>query len=122
MSLAFLQGNKFKEAEEVFGTLLNEEKAPLKPDQKMFHMMIYMHKKAGNYEKARKILALMAEQGVPQSTITYNSLISFETNYKEVSKIYDQVNFTELSGLFHIPWLGFKLHPIIPMLSICCFR
>lgn len=64
----------------------------LKPDQKMFHMMIYMFKKAGNYEKARKLFAEMAARGVPQTTVTYNSLMSFETNYKEVSKIYDQVN------------------------------
>lgn len=85
------QGNKFKEAEELFQSLLNNEKSPLKPDQKMFHMMIYMYKKAGNYEKARKTFAIMAEQGIEQSTITYNSLMSFETNYKEVSKIYDQV-------------------------------
>lgn len=87
-----LQANKFKEADEVFRTLLDEKKSPLKPDQKMFHMMIYMHKKAGSYEKARKLFALMAERGITQSTVTYNSLMSFETNYKEVSKIYDQVN------------------------------
>lgn len=92
----FVEGNKFKEAEEVFETLLNKEKSPLEPDQKMFHMMIYMQKKAGNYEKARKVFALMAERGVPQSTVTYNSLMSFETNYKEVSKIYDQM---QRSGL-----------------------
>ncbi|KAJ6303303.1 hypothetical protein OIU77_017227 [Salix suchowensis] len=92
----FVEGNKFKEAEEVFESLLNREKSPLEPDQKMFHMMIYMQKKAGNYEKARKLCALMAERGVPQSTVTYNSLMSFETNYKEVSKIYDQM---QRSGL-----------------------
>ncbi|KAG2258410.1 hypothetical protein Bca52824_077704 [Brassica carinata] len=87
----FVEGNKFKEAEEVFETLLDEKRSPLKPDQKMYHMMIYMYKKAGNYEKARKVFASMAEKGVPQSTVTYNSLMSFETNYKEVSKIYDQM-------------------------------
>ncbi|EEF29795.1 pentatricopeptide repeat-containing protein, putative [Ricinus communis] len=92
----FVEGNKFKEAEEVFETLLDEEKSPLKPDQKMFHMMIYMHRKAGNYEKARQIFALMTQRGVPKSTVTYNSLMSFETNYKEVSKIYDQM---QRSGL-----------------------
>ncbi|KAL0805767.1 hypothetical protein Bca101_098258 [Brassica carinata] len=81
----FVEGNKFKEAEKVFETLLDEKRSPLKPDQKMYHMMIYMHKKAGNYEKARKVFASMAEKGVPQSTVT----IAFET-YKEVSKIYDQ--------------------------------
>lgn len=86
-----LQANKFKEAEEVFHSLLNEEKLPFKLDQKMFHMMIYMYKKAGSYEKARKTFALMAERGIEQSTVTYNSLMSFETNYKEVSNIYDQV-------------------------------
>lgn len=87
----FVEGNKFKEAEEVFETLLDEKRSPLKPDQKMYHMMIYMYKKAGNYEKARKVFASMKEKGVPQSTVTYNSLMSFETSYKEVSKIYDQV-------------------------------
>ncbi|XP_050272164.1 pentatricopeptide repeat-containing protein At3g59040 isoform X1 [Quercus robur] len=92
----FVEGGKFKEAEDVFETLLDEEKSPLKPDQKMFHMMIYMHKKARNYEKARKVFALMAERGVQQSTVTYNSLMSFETNYKEVSKMYDQM---QRSGL-----------------------
>lgn len=95
VELVLVQGCKFKEAEEIFETLLNEEKSRLKPDQKMFHMMIYMYKKAGSYEKARKIFALMAERGVQQSTITYNSLMSFETNYKEVSKVYDQVKITE---------------------------
>lgn len=91
-----VQGSKFKEAGEIFETLLNEEKSQLKPDQKMFHMMIYMYKKAGSYEKARKIFALMAERGVQQSTVTYNSLMSFETNYKEVSRIYDQVKISEI--------------------------
>lgn len=106
-----MQGDKFKEAEEVFNNLLDDEKSPLKPDQKMFNMMIYMYRKAGSYEKARKTFALMAERGIEQSTVTYNSLMSFETNYKEVSNIYDQVKlniypstFTESvidSGFFH---------------------
>ena len=86
-----LQGNKFKEAEEIIETLLNEETSPLKPDQKLFHMMIYMYRKSGSYDKARKITALMAERGVKKSTVTYNSLMSFETNYKEVARIYDEV-------------------------------
>ena len=89
--LIHLQGNKFREAEELFDNLLNDENSPLKPDQKMFNMMIYMHKKAGSYEKARKTFALMAERGIQQTTVTYNSLMSFETDYKEVSNIYDQV-------------------------------
>lgn len=88
---AFVEGDKFEEAEEIFDTLLNEESSPLRPDQKMFHMMIYMYKKAGSYEKARKIFALMAERGVKKSTVTYNSLMSFETNYKEVANIYDEM-------------------------------
>lgn len=87
----FVESGTFKEAEAIFETLLNEEKPPLKPDQKMFHMMIYMHKKAGSYEKARKLFAMMPKRGVQQSTVTYNSLMSFETNYKEVSKIFDKV-------------------------------
>ena len=62
-------------------------------------MMVYMHKKAGSYEKARRLFALMVERGVPQSTVTYNSLMSFETNYKEVSRIYDQVKFVKLFDL-----------------------
>ncbi|XP_073114037.1 uncharacterized protein [Elaeis guineensis] len=85
------EGDKFKEAEEVFESLLKEERAPFKPDQKMFHMMIYMYKKASNYDQARKIFAQMSERGIPQSTVTFNSLMSFETNYKEVSSIYDQM-------------------------------
>ncbi|KAK7280623.1 hypothetical protein RJT34_25688 [Clitoria ternatea] len=93
----FVQGNKYAEAEEVFNNLLDDEKSPLKPDQKMFNMMIYMYKKAGSYEKARKTFALMAERGVEQSTVTYNSLMSFETNYKEVSSIYDQMQRADLS-------------------------
>lgn len=57
----------------------------------MFHMMIYMYKKSGDYDKARKLFALMNERGIQQNTVTYNSLMSFETNYKEVANIYDQV-------------------------------
>ncbi|GAB2285044.1 hypothetical protein Dimus_019500 [Dionaea muscipula] len=87
----FVEGNKFKEAEEIFESLLNDEKSSIKPDQKLFHMMIYMHRKAGSYEKACKILSLMAERGVQQSAVTYNSLMSFETSYKEVSHIYDKM-------------------------------
>lgn len=86
-----LQADKFEVAEEIFETLLNNESSPLRPDQKMFHMMIYMFRKARNYGKARKIFALMAERGVQRSTVTYNSLMSIETNYKEVSNIYDEV-------------------------------
>lgn len=87
----FLQGDKFEAAEEIFDTLLNDESSPLRPDQKMFHMMIYLFRKARNYEKARKMYALMAERGVQRSTVTYNSLMSFEKSYKEVSSIYDEV-------------------------------
>ncbi|XP_021751966.1 pentatricopeptide repeat-containing protein At3g59040-like isoform X2 [Chenopodium quinoa] len=87
----FVEGNKFEEAEQIFENLTNDEKSPLKPDQKMFHMMIYMHKKAGSYEKAHKLFCLMAERGIQRSTVTFNSLMSFETNYKEVSRIYDQM-------------------------------
>uniref|UniRef100_A0A1D1YGG3 Pentatricopeptide repeat-containing protein At3g59040 n=1 Tax=Anthurium amnicola TaxID=1678845 RepID=A0A1D1YGG3_9ARAE len=87
----FVQGNKFTEAEAIFQTLLSDERSPLKPDQKMFHVMIYMYKKAGNYDQARKIFAQMADRGIPMSTVTFNSLMSFETNYKEVSNIYDEM-------------------------------
>ncbi|KAM2538560.1 hypothetical protein TB2_023995 [Malus domestica] len=79
----FVEGCKFKEAEEIFETLLNEEKSPLKPDQKKVDMMIYMYKKGGSYDKARKMFAVMSERGVPQSTITINSLISFENNTRK---------------------------------------
>ena len=57
----------------------------------MFHMMIYMYKKAGDYAQARKLFTQMSERGIPLSTVTFNSLMSFETDYKEVSSIYDQV-------------------------------
>ncbi|GFZ14363.1 tetratricopeptide repeat (TPR)-like superfamily protein [Actinidia rufa] len=87
----FVEGDKFEEAEVIFETLLNEKSSPLRPDQKMFHMMIYMFRKAGSYAKARKIFALMAERGVQRSTVTFNSLMSFETNYKEVASIYNEM-------------------------------
>uniref|UniRef100_A0A6V7QWX4 Pentatricopeptide repeat-containing protein n=1 Tax=Ananas comosus var. bracteatus TaxID=296719 RepID=A0A6V7QWX4_ANACO len=87
----FVEGDKFKEAEAVFQSLLNDERSSFKPDQKMFHMMIYMYKKAGNFDQARKLFRQMAESGIPRSTVTFNSLMSFETDYKEVSKIYDQM-------------------------------
>lgn len=87
----FVEGDKFNEAQEVFEALMDMDAPPLKPDQKMFHMMIYMYKKAGKYEKARQLFSLMAERGIPQNTVTYNSLMSFETNYKEVANIYDQM-------------------------------
>lgn len=63
----------------------------------MFHMMIYMYKKAGDYDKARTLFALMNERGIQQNTVTYNSLMSFETNFKEVANIYDQVLETTIS-------------------------
>ncbi|WJX21593.1 hypothetical protein P8452_11002 [Trifolium repens] len=91
-----VEGNKFKEAEEVFDKLLHDEKSPLKPDQKMFNMMIYMYKKAGNHAKARQTFALMAERGIERNTVTFNSLMSFESNYKEVSNIYDQMQRADL--------------------------
>ncbi|KAI0491475.1 hypothetical protein KFK09_025735 [Dendrobium nobile] len=87
----FVEANKFEEAEAIFQNLLNEERASFKPDQKMFHMMIYMYRKAGNYNQARNIFSQMAEKGIPQSAVTFNSLMSFETSYKEVSSIYDQM-------------------------------
>ncbi|AQK50268.1 Calmodulin-binding transcription activator 2 [Zea mays] len=62
-------GDKYKEAEAIFEDLLNEKRTSFKPDQKMFHMMIYMYKKAGDYGQA---------------------------HYKEVSSIYDQMERTRL--------------------------
>lgn len=87
----YIQGDKYEEAEAVFESLLKEEMSPFKPDQKMYHMMIYMYKKAGNYKQAQKLFLEMAKRGIPRTTVTFNSLMSFETDYKEVSNIYDQV-------------------------------
>lgn len=92
----FVEGDKFNEAQEVFEALMDMDAPILKPDQKMYHMMIYMYKKAGKYDKARHLFSLMAERGVPQNTVTYNSLMSFETNYKEVANIYDQMQRADL--------------------------
>jgi pentatricopeptide repeat protein len=50
-----------------------------------------MYRKSGDYAQARKLFAQMSERGIPLSTVTFNSLMSFETDYKEVSSIYDQV-------------------------------
>lgn len=88
---SLVEGDKYKEAEAIFEDLLNEKRTSFKPDQKMFHMMIYMYKKAGDYAQARKLFAQMSERGIPLSTVTFNSLMSFETEYKEVSNIYDQM-------------------------------
>ncbi|KAM0858886.1 hypothetical protein ACQ4PT_047566 [Festuca glaucescens] len=88
---SLVEGDKYKEAEAIFEDLLNEKRASFKPDQKMFHMMIYMYKKAGDYTQARKLFAQMPERGIPQSAVTFNSLMSFEADYKEVSSIYDQM-------------------------------
>ncbi|KAK3122899.1 hypothetical protein QOZ80_8AG0619970 [Eleusine coracana subsp. coracana] len=88
---SLVEGDRYKEAESIFEDLLNERRASFKPDQKMFHMMIYMYKKAGYYTRARKLFAQMSERGIPLSTVTFNSLMSFETDYKEVSSIYDQM-------------------------------
>ncbi|KAK9050741.1 hypothetical protein SSX86_030291 [Deinandra increscens subsp. villosa] len=87
----FVEADKFDEAEEIFEAILTDEVSFLKPDQQMFHMMIYMYKKAGKSDKARKLFSMMNERGIPQTSVTYNSLMSFETNYKEVSNIYDQM-------------------------------
>ncbi|KAL6659432.1 hypothetical protein ACP70R_003472 [Stipagrostis hirtigluma subsp. patula] len=88
---SLVEGDKYKEAEAIFENLLSEKRASFKPDQKMFHMMIYMYKKAGDYAQARKLFAQMSERRIPLSTVTFNSLMSFETDYKEVSSIYDQM-------------------------------
>ncbi|CAO2189481.1 unnamed protein product [Urochloa humidicola] len=88
---SLVEGDKYKEAEAIFEDLLHEKRASFKPDQKMFHMMIYMYKKSGDYAQARKLFAQMSERGIPLSTVTFNSLMSFETDYKEVSSIYDQM-------------------------------
>ncbi|CAL5003545.1 unnamed protein product [Urochloa decumbens] len=88
---SLVEGDKYKETEAIFEDLLNEKRASFKPDQKMFHMMIYMYKKSGDYAQARKLFAQMSERGIPLSTVTFNSLMSFETDYKEVSSIYDQM-------------------------------
>ncbi|PWA43157.1 tetratricopeptide repeat (TPR)-like superfamily protein [Artemisia annua] len=88
----FVEADKFKEAEEIFETILTDEVSSLKPDQQMFHMMIYMHKKAGSNDKARRLFSMMKERGLQQTSVTYNSLMSYETNYKEVAKIYDQMH------------------------------
>ncbi|XP_062195706.1 pentatricopeptide repeat-containing protein At3g59040-like [Phragmites australis] len=88
---SLVEGDKYKEAEAIFEDLLSEKRASFKPDQKMFHMMIYMYKKAGDYAQARKLVAQMSERRIPLSTVTFNSLMSFETDYKEVSSIYDQM-------------------------------
>lgn len=106
-SVHLVQGNKFTEAEQIFENLTKDEKSPLKPDQKMFHMMIYMHRKAGSYEKAYKLFCLMAERGIHRSTVTFNSLMSFETNYKDVSRIYDQVRLKNKSSCCSPKKLGF---------------
>lgn len=88
---SLVEGDKYKEAEAIFEDLLSEKRTFFKPDQKMFHMMIYMYKKSGDYAQARKLFAQMSERGIPQSTVTFNSLMSFEGDYKEVSSIYDQM-------------------------------
>lgn len=79
-------------------------------------MMIYMYKKSGSHEKARQTFALMAERGIKKATVTYNSLMSFETNYKEVSNIYDQVKFKHRSIYFH------RIRDRVGILSfrLCC--
>lgn len=108
----------FKEAESVFESLLNEERSSFKPDQKMFHMMIYMYKKAGNYDQARRTFALMDERRIPQSTVTYNSLMSFETDYKEVSRIYDKVHYIYCACLF---FYLFRYPCIADLQPVCYF-
>ncbi|KAI3738120.1 hypothetical protein L2E82_28139 [Cichorium intybus] len=88
----FVEADKFQEAEEIFEAILTDEVSSLKPDQQMFHMMIYMYKKAGSNDKARRLFSMMNEKGLQQTSVTYNSLMSYESNYKEVAKIYDQMH------------------------------
>nr|XP_043611259.1 pentatricopeptide repeat-containing protein At3g59040-like [Erigeron canadensis] len=87
----FVEADKFQEAEEIFESILTDEVSSLKPDQQMFHMMIYMYKKAGSNDKARKLFSMMPGRGLQQTSVTYNSLMSYEANYKEVANIYDQM-------------------------------
>ncbi|CAH1435180.1 unnamed protein product [Lactuca virosa] len=88
----FVEADKFEEAEEIFEAILTDEVSSLKPDQQMFHMMIYMYKKAGSNDKARRLFSMMNERGLQQTSVTYNSLMSYESNYKEVAKVYDQMH------------------------------
>ncbi|KAL7615817.1 hypothetical protein Lser_V15G01893 [Lactuca serriola] len=88
----FVEADKFEEAEEIFESILTDEVSSLKPDQQMFHMMIYMYKKAGSNDKARRLFSMMNERGLQQTSVTYNSLMSYESNYKEVAKVYDQMH------------------------------
>ncbi|CAI9267922.1 unnamed protein product [Lactuca saligna] len=88
----FVEADKFEEAEEIFESILTDEVSSLKADQQMFHMMIYMYKKAGSNDKARRLFSMMNERGLQQTSVTYNSLMSYESNYKEVAKVYDQMH------------------------------
>lgn len=83
-----------------------------------------MFKKAGSYEKARKMFAVMTERGIRQSTVTYNSLMSFENNYKEVSKMYNQVNLVKNLIYYSYIWVEHAFEFLdckVASFLICCF-
>lgn len=83
----------------------------------MFHMMIYMYKKAESYDKARQLFAMMPERGVQQTTVTYNSLMSFETNYKKVANMFDQVGSKVSAFSFSLLFFSYDLTEIV----LLCF-
>lgn len=91
MIKVLVEGKKFEEAEEIFHGILNDEKSIVKPDQRMFQLMIHMYKKDGKRDQAHKLYGEMVSRGIPISTVTFNSLMTSETDYKETGRIFNQL-------------------------------
>ncbi|CAO2187292.1 unnamed protein product [Urochloa humidicola] len=71
---SLVEGDKYKEAEAIFEDLLDEKRASFKPDQKMFHMMIYMYKKS-DYKEVSSIYDQMQRAGLKPDVVSYSLLI-----------------------------------------------
>uniref|UniRef100_A0A0D6R2Y3 Pentacotripeptide-repeat region of PRORP domain-containing protein n=1 Tax=Araucaria cunninghamii TaxID=56994 RepID=A0A0D6R2Y3_ARACU len=87
----FVEGGRFDEAEAIFGSILDDEKSDVKPDQRMFQLMIHMYKKAGKPDQARQLYGEMVARGIPLSTITFNSLMTGQLDFKESGRVFSQL-------------------------------
>ncbi|XP_057865110.1 pentatricopeptide repeat-containing protein At3g59040 isoform X2 [Cryptomeria japonica] len=87
----FVEGGKFETAESVFNDILDDEKSKVKPDQRMFQLMIHMYKKAGKSDQALQIYEQMVARGIPLSTVTFNILMSGQMDFKKTSRVFNQL-------------------------------
>eukprot|EP00252_Welwitschia_mirabilis_P022042 TRINITY_DN5831_c0_g1_i1.p1 TRINITY_DN5831_c0_g1~~TRINITY_DN5831_c0_g1_i1.p1 ORF type:complete len:360 (-),score=59.53 TRINITY_DN5831_c0_g1_i1:43-1122(-) len=91
MMKCLIDAEKYDETEEIFQGIMEAEKPGVRPDQKMFHLMIYMYKKIGKRDQAYQLYKDMLSRGIPRSTVTFNSLMTAEKDWKRKDELFNQV-------------------------------